>query len=223
MPTAAPARVLFDEAHNEAWTIRSGLAQTMQPAHPGDSSYAHAAKLLGARDFAVEPNVGRGLDADVLSGYDLLVIAHPSDPMWERTTGDGSPRLSDAEVEAIESFVAEGGGLIVMGETEQEKYGNNLNALLARFGCRLENETVQDYEHHHLGVPSWILGELSTGARGRTGDLLARVHAACFYRATTISASNGARVLARAHGTASHPGAPLIVAGEHRAGRIVVL
>jgi Family of unknown function (DUF6421)/Domain of unknown function (DUF4350) len=223
MATAAPARVLFDEAHNEAWTIRNELAQTMQPAHPGDASYARAAAALGVRDFVVAPNVGRELDAELLAGHDLLVLAHPSDPVWERTTGDGSPRLSDTELDAIEEFVARGGGLIVLGETEQEKYGNNINALLARFGCHLDNETVQDYEHHHLGVPSWILGELGTGERGRVGDLLACVHGACFYRATTISASNGARVLARAHGSASHPGAPLLIAGEHGAGRIVVL
>ena len=115
-----------------------------------------------------------------------------------------------------------GGGLVVLGETEQEKYGNNLNELLARFGLHLENDTVQDYEHH-LGAPSWILAELEEGGRGREGDLLARVRSACLYRATTISASNGARVLARSHSTASVPGAPLIVASEHGAGHVVVL
>ena len=110
-----------------------------------------------------------------------------------------------------------GGGLIVLGETEQEKYGNNLNELLARFGVHLENETVQDYEHH-LGAPSWILADLGEGGRGREGDLLARVQSACLYRSTTISVRNGTRVLARSHETASAPHAPLIVAGA-RPGR----
>ena len=32
---------------------------------------------------------------------DVLVIAHPSDPAWERTTGSGSPRLDEAELDAI--------------------------------------------------------------------------------------------------------------------------
>ena len=53
--------------------------------------------------------------------------------------------------------------------------------------------------------------------------MLAGVGAACLYRATTISASNGARVLARAHPSASAPAAPLIVTAEHGAGRVVVL
>jgi len=216
------SNVLFDEAHSEAWTIRPELAGTMQPAHPGDASYARAAAALSERDFTVRANIGDPLSAGTLAGCDVLVLAHPSDPKWERTTGTGAPRLTADEIEAIEAWVTGGGGLIVLGETEQDKYGNNVNELLARFGLKLENDTVQDYEHS-TGAPTWILSELGVGARGRDGDLLARVHEACFYRATTISSSNGARVLARTHRSASTPGAPLLVAAEHGRGRIVVL
>jgi hypothetical protein len=223
IPTLTTTNVLFDEAHSEAWTIRPELASQMQPAHPDDASYARAAAALAARDFRVMGNGERELSPETLAECDLLVIAHPSNPQWERTTGTGSPRLSAAELDGIEAFVRGGGGLIVLGETEQEKYGNNVNELLERFEIRLGNDTVQDYAHSHMGVPSWVLGELSDGQRGAQGDLLARVHAACFYRATTISSSNGARVLARAHASASHPGAPLLVASEHGSGRIVVL
>jgi Family of unknown function (DUF6421) len=216
------ARVMFDEAHSEAWTIRPDVAREMQPAHPGDSSYARAAGALASGDFAVAANVDAPLAPGTLAKCDVLVIAHPSDPAWERTTGSGSPRLSGEEIDAIEAFVAAGGGLIVLGETEQEKYGNNLNELLARFGMRLENDTVQDYEHYR-DAPSWILADLQPGARGRAGDVLARVSEACLYRATTISAGNGAAVLARAHTTASAPGAALIAATTHGQGRVVVL
>ena len=38
------------------------------------------------------------------------MIAHPSDPAWERTTGTGSPRLTGEEIDAIESFVAAAAG-----------------------------------------------------------------------------------------------------------------
>jgi hypothetical protein len=216
------ARVLFDESHSEAWTIRTRLAESMQPAHPADVSYAKAAGALRDEAFVVEPGVEAPLSAALLSEWDVLVIAHPSTAAWERTTGLGSPVLEPGELDAIEAFVANGGGLIVLGETEQDKYGNNLNQLLERFGIRLENDTVQDYEHH-TQAPSWILAELDQGQRGRAGDILARVHAACLYRATTVSSANGARVLARAHASASSPGAPLIVAAEHGAGRVVVL
>jgi hypothetical protein len=233
MPGVSLGRVVFDEAHNEAWTIRPELAQAMQPSHPGDSSYARAAEALLERDFEVAANVDQPLSADTLERCDVLVIAHPSEAVWERTTGTGSPRLSAEEIDAIEAFVRAGGGLIVLGETEQEKYGNNVNDLLARFGVHLENDTVQDYEHH-TGAPSWILAELADGGRGIEGDLLARVHAACLYRATTITSSSQTRppapspvqtahVLARTHATASIPGAPLIVAAERGRGRVAVL
>jgi len=216
------AHILFDEAHSEAWSIRPSLSAAMQPAHPGDASYARAAGLLSERDFVVAANADAPLVAATLEGVDLLVIAHPSDPAWERTTGTGSPRLTDSELDAIEAFVHAGGGVIVLGETEQDKYGNNLNELLARFDLHLANHTVQDYEHHRR-APTWILADLHHGERGRLGDLLARVSSVCLYRATTVSAGNGARVLAGTYPSASVPRAPLIVAGRYGAGRVVVL
>src|SRR5918995_3147491 len=76
------ARVLFDESHSEAWTIRPELARRMQPAHPGDSSLARAAEALGAREFVVDANAQRPLTAETLSNTDVLVIPHPSDPKW---------------------------------------------------------------------------------------------------------------------------------------------
>jgi hypothetical protein len=221
LATVRGSKVIFDEAHSEAWTIRPELAGAMQPVHPADASYARAAELLGGHAFSVAANT-EPLDAGVLGGCDLLVIAHPSDPRWESTTGIGSPQLSAPEQDAIEAFVRGGGGLIVLGETEQDKYGNNVNELLRRFDLRLRNDTVQDYEHCD-GAPSWIHGELVDGGRGSGGDLLAGVSAACFYRTTTIESRNGARVLARTHRSASVPGEPLIVASEHDAGRVVVL
>ncbi len=217
------AHVLFDEAHSEAWTIDPELAARMQPAHPGDASYALAAEALHERNFAVSAVREAPLTAARLADADVLVLAHPSEPQWERTTGYGTPRLTAEELDAVVAFVHGGGGLIVLGETEQEKYGNNLNELLDRFEVHLENDTVQDYEHHHGSAPSWILAELASGGRGRDGDLLARVREACLYRATTITSRNGARVLARTHASASTPGAPLIVTTTHGAGRVVVL
>ena len=73
-----------------------------------------------------------------------------------------------------------------LGETEQEKYGNNLNELIGRFGIEIENATVQDYVHHSGDAPSWILANLVT-AEGSGADPLAGVGEACFYRAGTLS------------------------------------
>jgi hypothetical protein len=218
------ARVLFDESHSEAWTIRRELAREMQPSHPEDSSYAAAAEALASRDFEVLENAERPLTRETLAAADVLVIAHPSDPRWEATTNARTPRLSDRELDAIEEFVRGGGGLIALCETEQEKYGNNLNDLLSRFGIEVSNCTVQDYEHY-LSAPSWVLAELDNGSNGELEkvDLLARVHQACFYRAGTLALHNGGRVIARTSPSASPPRAPLAAVTEHGDGRVVVL
>jgi len=215
------ARVVFDESHSEAWTIRPEVAERMQPAHPGDASLAAAAAALAERDFEVLCNAAGPLAAQ-LGDADLLVIAHPSDPKWEATTNADSPRFSGDELVAIERYVSNGGGLIVLAETEHDKYENNLNELLARYGIQVETATLQDYEHHRE-APSWVLADLSAPDFTPGADLLARVSAACFYRAGALSTSNGARVIARAHPTASVPRAPLIAAAEHGAGRVVAL
>jgi hypothetical protein len=216
------ARVLFDEAHREAWSVRPDVARAMQPAHPADSSYARAAQALEARDLAVAVHERGPLDAAALEGAHVLVIAHPSDPRWERTVpGDGSPVLAPAELDAIEAFVARGGGLVLLAEEEQDKYGSNLAELAARFGIGVESTIVSDYERHHA-APTWVRGEL-VPSRGGV-DLLARVREVCFYRAGALAVDGGrARVLARASATASDPGAPLLAVAEHGAGRVVVL
>ena len=216
------ARVLFDEAHSEAWTIRPEVAERMQASHPADASLVQAAAALEARDFEVAANSEGPLDAARLAEADVLVIAHPSDPRWEATTGEGDPRLADEEIAAIEEFVERGGGLIVLGETEQEKYGNNLNELLGRFGVEIETSTVQDYEHHRE-APSWVLADLVAANGAGGADPLTGVEEACFYRAGTLAVSNGARVIARSFPTAAPASAPLAAVGEHGAGRVVVL
>ena len=73
------ARVLFDEAHSEAWTIRPEVPRRVQPAHPGDSSYAVAASALAEREFEVTVNAEEKLTPELLADVDVLVIAHPSD------------------------------------------------------------------------------------------------------------------------------------------------
>jgi hypothetical protein len=224
-----PVRVLFDESHSEAWTIRPDVAEAMQPSHPADSSLARAAAALAEREFEVAAHIDGELDAATLAGAQVLVIAHPSDPKWEATVNGGSPLLSAAEIDAIEAFVDAGGGLVVLGETEQDKYGNNLNELLARFGVTIENATVQDYDHHYHDTPSWVLASLGDSLEGGPdrfiadgSDPLAGVARACFYRTGALSTANGAKVLARTHPTASLPNAPLAAVVDHGAGRVVV-
>ncbi len=248
MPSRAPsARILFDESHSQAWTVRPEIAHAMQPSHPEDSSYALAADALRRRDLEVAVHEAGPLRGGVLEGADVLVLAHPSDAAWECVVPGATPKLSAEELEAIEAFVRAGGGLIVLGESEQAKYGDNLNELVARFGIAIANDTVSDYERHRSS-PHWIVADLERPEEGV--DLLARVHEACFYRAGTLAVGEAARsvagggdgsvasgggvargvgaadtdirVLARAGATSSAPGAPLLAVAEAGEGRVVV-
>jgi len=209
---------MFDESHSESWTIRPDVARAMQPSHPADSSYARAADALRERSLAVEAVPDGPLAPELLGDAAVLVIAHPSEPKWERTVpGSGSPRLSPAELDAVQAFVQAGGGLVLLAEEEQDKYGNNVAELAARFGVRVNSDLVSDYERHHAGAPHWVLADLPSS------DVLARVSGACFYRATTLDAPDGAEVLARGGESSSAPGAALLACVEHGRGRVVVV
>lgn len=213
-------RVLFDEAHNESWTIRRDVAETMNPGHPDDSSYARAAQLLRRLGHTVAAHTEGPVTPALLSAQDVFVIAHPSAERWERTTGLGSPVLPVEELDAIEDYVSGGGGLVVLAECEQEKYGSNLEELLARFGVGVEHTTVQDPRNAHNGVAAWVLG---VPGRPAEHDLLAGARRACFYRAGALTGPDHATVLFSTSPTADPAGAPLALAVRHGEGRVVVV
>ncbi|MEU8380851.1 DUF6421 family protein [Streptosporangium sp. NPDC048865] len=219
--TAFP-RVLFDEAHSESWTIRRDAAETMNPGHPDDSSYARAAGLLRGLGHSVDAHVEGPLTPGLLSARDVLVIAHPSADRWEHTTGLGSPVLPVEELDAIEEYVRDGGGLVVMAEYEQDKYGSNLTELLARFGVGVEHTLVRDPGSAHNGVASWVLGT-PQGASHDGQDLLAGARRACFYRSGVLTAPGHATVLFTTSPTATPANRPLAVAVRHGEGRVVVV
>ncbi|WP_248959551.1 DUF6421 family protein [Sphaerisporangium perillae] len=212
-------RVLFDEAHNESWTIRREAAESMNPAHPDDNSYARAAETLRRLGQTVTAHTEGPLTPGVLNAHDVFVIAHPSGDRWERTTGLGSPAFPAEELDAIERYVAAGGGLIVLAECEQEKYGNNLAELLARFGVGIEHTTVQDPGNSYNGVATWVLGRPVPAAGD---DLTAGAREACFYRAGVLSPPAGATVLFETSPTADPAQRALAVALRHGEGRVVV-
>jgi hypothetical protein len=211
------ARVLFDESHGEAWSIRPEAAGRMRPEHPSAASYAGAAQELAERDFAVAAHESGPLTAAVLAGADVLVIAHPSEPEWEGTLGD-PPALSPDEIGAVRDFVGRGGGLLVLAETEEKKYGANLDEVLAPFGLGVQNTTVFDYAGSP-GNPTWVPAEADPAPADAA--LLHQVRDVRFYRAGSLEAPPGAGVL-RAGPEAAPAGASLLAAVSYGRGRVVV-
>ena len=214
------ARVLIDESHRQAWTTRPDVAARMAPANPADASYAEAAAELRRAGFEVAAHVAGPIDAAALREVDVLVLPHCSTDEWESTTGEGSPVYSDAEVAVIDDFVRVGGGLVVLAETEQAKYGNNLADITSRFGIDVVTCTAQDPVHRFNDVSTWLLIEPST-AHGT--DVFAGVSGACVYRAGTLAVADDAYVFARTSATAMPADAPVIAGVDVGEGRVLVV
>lgn len=211
-------RVLFDEFHSESWSISAERAHEMEPDRAANSSYHMAAAALTARDFLVARNIARPLDAAALADADVLVLPHPCDARWERTTSSGSPALSPVEIEAVQTFVRGGGGLLVIAEYEHAKYGDNLNELLAPTGLRIENGTAFDHSACVHDNPEWLFG-----SPAEETPLAHGVGRACFYRAGWCVAEDGAAVAWKTSTEACPPGVGLIGTACFGAGRVAVV
>src|SRR5688572_17625636 len=129
-------RVLFDEWHSESWSSSRERAREIQPEDPIGSSYQRAADLLATRDFEVGRNTTGSLTEETLAEVEVLILPHPCDSRWERTTSVHSPAFSPEELAAISAWIRTGGGLLIITEYEHDKYGDNLNELIAAAGLR---------------------------------------------------------------------------------------
>lgn len=214
------ARILIDESHRQAWSTRPEVAARMSPANPADASYAEAAQELRRAGFSVDVHVDGMIDASILSGVDVLVLPHCSVDEWEATTGVGAPVYSADEMGAIDDFVTAGGGLVILAETEQAKYGNNLAAIADHYGVEIVTCTAQDPVNRFNDVSTWVLLDAATS---RGADVFAGVRQACAYRAGVLSAPESAYVFARTSDRAMPAAAPVIVGVDAGYGRVLVV
>jgi hypothetical protein len=216
------SRILIDQAHSQAWTVDPELAAQMNPANPADASYANFRVIAEEAGFDVAVHASGALDAQVLEGVDVLVLPHAATAEWEHTVGYGSPVLEQSELAAIHSFVSSGGGLLVLGENEQAKYGNNFNELIASYGIKLTNETVQDPTRNFKDVASWPRPEFPTLL---LSDFRFMVHEVVLYRTGTLELSGdfAGEVFLRTSETALPAQAAVAAAIRAGAGQVVVI
>lgn len=216
------AKLLIDESHRQAWSSSLETAATMNPGNPADASYFKMAETASANGFEVDVHHSGEITESTLAGTAVFVIPHASTDDWEKTVGVGSPVYTPAEIDAILAFVSNGGGLVVLGETEQQKYGNNFGELTKHFGIGFLNATVQDSDRKHKDVATWVLGDLH---KSFEHDLTFRVGEACFYRsgALAIEPEASVQIIATTSAAAMPANAPLIAAAKYGAGRVVVL
>jgi len=211
--------VLFDEYHSESWSISAGRAREIQPQDPLKSSYQLAANALAERDFVLHRNVDKPLLSKVIQPNQILVLLHPCDPKWERTTSNNPPLLSPEEIKDIQDFVFQGGSLLVFTEYEHDKYGDNLNELLSVFHLEVENTTVVDASHCIHDNETWFFAEPSPSHSGMS-HLVQKV---CFYRSSSCKVSDQAQIVWRASEKADPPHAGLIGVSKFGEGRVMVV
>jgi hypothetical protein len=213
-----PIRVLFDEWHSESWSASRERAREIQPEDPVGSSYQQAADALALRDYRIERNADGPLTHDRLEGIGLLILPHPCDPRWERTTCANPPALSPDETGVVLEWVRNGGGLLLITEYEHEKYGDNLNELLEPAGLRIENGKVFDRSTCVHGNPEWFVATPVLGS-----PLGHRAYSAVFYRAGWCVAKGSAQLPWRSSGSAFPPNAGVIGTAALGRGRIAVV
>ena len=216
------SRILIDQSHSQAWTIDLDLAAQMNPANPADASYANFKVIAEEAGFEVLAHSSGAISAEVLQGVDVLVLPHAATAEWEHTVGYGSPVLEQSEISAIQGFVSNGGGLLVLGENEQAKYGNNFNELIADYGIKLTNETVQDPTRNFKDVASWPKPEFPTLL---LSDFRFMVHEVVLYRTGTLELSSdfAGEVFLRTGETALPAQAAVAAAVRSGSGQVVVI
>ena len=216
------SRILIDQSHSQAWTVDLNLAQQMNPANPADASYAKLKELAEDAGYEVLTHQEGIISQSALSDIDVLVLPHSATADWEHTVGYGSPVLAKDEIDAIHEFVSNGGGLLVLGENEQAKYGNNFNNLIARYGIKLTNDTVQDPGKNFKDVASWPKPEFPTLL---LSDFRFMVHEVVLYRTGTLELAPdfAGEVFLRTSESALPALAPVAAAVRNSNGKVVVI
>ncbi len=140
-------KILFDESHNETWTIEKYRAFSNSLENPLYYSYTHISEyvheILG---YSVLRNIDIPISKSILADISVFVIAHPADPRIHKGCG-GQPIFANQEIEAIKEYVEEGGSLFVLYEYEVNRWKSNINELLSCFDIKLEdNIVIAQYE-----------------------------------------------------------------------------
>jgi len=215
-------QILIDQSHRQAWSTDAEKAKELNPGNPQDSGYSKLVLSAEASGFGVRSHQTGTFTKESLSGVDVLVIPHASEDDWEKTLGEGSPKLTSDEISAVKEFVNSGGGLVVLGESEQPKYGNNFSELTEQFGIKIANATVQDSENNFKGVATWVLADLK---KSFEFDLGFKVDQTAFYRSGVLEIKDGsdAQVIATSSASATPSEAALVAATNFGKGRVVVL
>ncbi len=140
-------RILYDETHNQTWTADPLLALKMSRRSnesPRYYSYAHVSDLVRTVLGGSYDRLTKGpITAERLQGVDVLFLNHCCSSRHSHVGVGGEALFTPGEIAAIVGAVEKGMGLLVLGEFENERWGWNVNELLAPLGLRFNNDLAE--------------------------------------------------------------------------------
>jgi hypothetical protein len=139
-------RILFDDAHGE-WEPTDTPFDTDSYGQRLAYSYSSLYRLLDGH-YAVTRHRHGPLTDESMRDIDILIVKTPTEP------------FSVAEIDAIDRFVEEGGGLFLIGDhTNLFGMSQYLNQLARRFGLAFELDDTFDLmteAQSFWGAPAWL-------------------------------------------------------------------
>lgn len=140
-------RVLYDETHNQTWTVDPVRALAMSARSneaPRYYSYAHVADLVrSGLDGECRSLTEGPITRERLQETDVLLINHCCSSEHAHAGVGGEAFFSPEEIAAISEAVAGGMGLLVLGEFETARWGSNVNDLLRGLGLQLNDDLAE--------------------------------------------------------------------------------
>lgn len=207
--------VAFDEAHGETWTISRKLAAEASPSKPEYVFYGHLADVLRLDPQCKVVRLTQPWTDETLRGIQVLIIAHPANPQHEGLICSGSPTFSEHDQRILREFVGRGGGLFVINEHDAERWGHNLNEVLAPFDLQCADDTIaapKDALDAYLLVQHFTCKDLQ---KHSTTEGLSRIS---YHRGCSIKCMGSAKGLIRA------PSGQIVFAiSEFESGRIAAI
>jgi len=123
-PAFTPKTILFDESH-------TGNGSSLWA--PGNASML--SWMLGENGYSSSTNFNESLDSGILNNFDILVIFFPVIP------------LTSGEIADVQSFVDNGGGLLLVGADGSNWWkfrGTNLNPISTAYGVTFHTDSLDE-------------------------------------------------------------------------------
>lgn len=186
-------KVLFDQTQNERGRL--------------ESTYSELGQLLRDNDFDVEAYTEFMILGKNIKDAEVLVFGCPN-----------SSKIRPAEIEVLQKFVKNGGGLMLLSLSGGDRgLMNNMSKISGEFGITFENTAVKD-ERNNAGLPTMpiISDVVAHPVTEDVSDLL--IPSAC-----SLKVTGDAMAIAKTSDTADPGKASVIAIAEVGKGRIMCI